>query len=529
MADNGRSAIPYRPMKNALWLAAILIPTFIQPAHAAEASVGVQLNARLCGLIDVAGLVENEMPVEPLYQMIDGRCRSVRPQGEGEYFASAACSGAKLRYKALSLKQFCAEAVDPERFGNGGDTEPGIWFQHPGLRLRIGLEPLKGHYLPYETRAVYKAVETARGLCKLEMRIYARRPGVSGLRPLLMLHGGSWQTHHAGMLGLQAQMAHYTDEGFVVFAPLYRLTGEAEGNPACNHASGEQIVEDAASALAWVRQHAADYGATPASRGVMVAGQSAGGQLAARLAIDHPQSVAAALLMYSPLDFSALLAGLQEANASHRAGEASLSAFIGQDAATAPVDLPVVQANSLPERALGVAGLPPIFLLHGDADTLVPVDQSARLCNALAGEVENGPAADIRIPEGRARRDIVCNEQDKSRLVVIGGADHALDYCLEVAGIPTNCPAGGVEARAAVRDALADARDWLKAVGGDYSKNDAASSTSGERDTPPDQARPKSGGGALFWLMPILAALRRATPDSRDSRAGCSPTLTRRA
>ncbi len=461
-------------------------------------SVGIQLNARVCGLIKPLGLLESRMPVETLYRLADGQCQAVTPDQAGDYHGGADCSGEPIRYRALSVDRFCSEVADPARFGNGDNTETGIWFQHPGMRLKIALESQKGHYLPFETRAVYKTVTTPRGQCKLEMRIYTRRPGVHGLRPLLMFHGGSWQTRQAGMLGLQAEVARYTDEGFVVFMPFYRLTGEAEANAACNGATGEQIVEDAESALSWVMAHAGDYGAAPSARGVLVAGQSAGGQLAARLAVDHPRSVAAALLMYAPVDFSALVTGLRNGGAAGRPGKAALSAFIGQDAATAPVDLPIVRDNSLPERILAMPDPPPLFLIHGDADRLVPVDQSVRLCNALAGDVENGPASDIGVAAGQARREIVCNDASDSRLVVIHGADHALDYCL---GAVVDCPA-----RDAIHETLKQARGWLKAVGGDYSGSSATSSTSGERQTPP--ADNSSGGGALLWLLPMLGIVR---------------------
>lgn len=96
---------------------------------------------------------------------------------------------------------------------------------------------------------------------------------VDNLRPaIVFLHGGCWR------FGSPSQFYHQSirlaqDHGFVCLNLDYRMTGEAP-YPVALH--------DAADGIAWLRQHASQFGIDPAR--VAVCGGSAGGHLASMLA-----------------------------------------------------------------------------------------------------------------------------------------------------------------------------------------------------------------------------------------------------
>lgn len=125
-------------------------------------------------------------------------------------------------------------------------------------------------------------VEIARGLAYVETPVEAEKqkldvyhPKDAQRRPVLFfLHGGSWRSGDRSqyfMLGNR-----FAQEGYVVVIPSYRLSPK--------HAWPAHI-EDAAAAFAWTTRHVGEYGGDPDR--ILVAGHSAGGHLAALLALDE--------------------------------------------------------------------------------------------------------------------------------------------------------------------------------------------------------------------------------------------------
>lgn len=101
------------------------------------------------------------------------------------------------------------------------------------------------------------------------------RPRAAGERRpvLLQVHGGGWMIgdnrHQAGPL-----MAYLAERGWVCFAINYRLAPRA---------TFPDPIVDVKRAIAWIRQHAAEYGADPDF--ICVTGGSAGGHLSALAAL----------------------------------------------------------------------------------------------------------------------------------------------------------------------------------------------------------------------------------------------------
>jgi acetyl esterase/lipase len=156
----------------------------------------------------------------------------------------------------------------------------------------------------------------------------------------------------------------FADEGgLTLFVLQYRLPGEG-------HRDARDVpLADAQRALRLIRRHAAEWGLDAAGVGVM--GFSAGGHVAASLATRHAERIYApqdeadaldarpayAVLVYPVIDMGS------------RAHPGSRRELLGD----AP-DPAAVRAYSLQERV--DASTPPVFLLHAQDDSTVPVENT---------------------------------------------------------------------------------------------------------------------------------------------------------
>lgn len=111
------------------------------------------------------------------------------------------------------------------------------------------------------------------------LRLDLFAPKRRGIYPaILMVHGGGWSS---GSKAMEAPMAsHLAREGFVCLPVEYRLTADAR-YPAA--------VYDLKNAVKWVREHAAQLGVDTTR--IAIAGNSAGGQLAALVSMTHGVSI----------------------------------------------------------------------------------------------------------------------------------------------------------------------------------------------------------------------------------------------
>ncbi|MBV6702032.1 alpha/beta hydrolase [Kitasatospora aureofaciens] len=191
----------------------------------------------------------------------------------------------------------------------------------------------------------------------VDVRVYWPQAEAGGLPVVVYYHGGGF---FMGNLDTQDNLARSiaAQVGAIVVSVDYRLAPE-HPYPAA--------VEDAFAALSWVGQHAAELGGDPAR--IAVAGDSAGGNLAAMVAIRARDTGGPALrfqLLWYPataLDLS-LPSETENADAPvlpRRAAELSMQWYLaGLDAkalGAAPVD------------AASLAGLPPAYIatVQGDA------------------------------------------------------------------------------------------------------------------------------------------------------------------
>jgi acetyl esterase/lipase len=223
-----------------------------------------------------------------------------------------------------------------------------------------------------EVRDVVYATAGAR---PLKLDIY--RPAERNEAAVLLAHGGGWSRGSKDMLADHCRAL--ASQGFVAMAQEYRLTGEAPF-PANIH--------DVKRAIRWAKSHAADLGFDPDK--LCLEGHSAGAHLVLLAAgtphderLDPPEGsggvsakVAAVAAVYPPTLFH-----LGEARPS---GSLPARVLPGADASAEAAALASPMTHVTPDY-------PPVMLLHGDADKVVPVSASRRFeeqVRAMGGKAE---------------------------------------------------------------------------------------------------------------------------------------------
>ena len=166
-------------------------------------------------------------------------------------------------------------------------------------------------------------------------------PAAGAKRPaVVLIHGGGWSGGTRKLLAPHARW--FAGKGLVAVNISYRLTA----------APGVRVadcVADAKSAVAWVRAHAADWGIDPAR--IAVAGESAGGHLAACTGLMAPQPARAnALILFNPV--------IDTASADGWRMDASYTAE---------------DRRALSPAHHVASGAPPTLVVHGEADKVTPI------------------------------------------------------------------------------------------------------------------------------------------------------------
>jgi len=226
------------------------------------------------------------------------------------------------------------------------------------------------------------------GYRPLELDLYL--PEATGPVPVIVhVHGGGWRRgsrrHPLPALG----PGFYDDlagQGFAVAAIDYRLSGEARF-PA--------PLEDVRAAVGWVGDHGTTYGLDPGR--VFLWGDSAGGHLALLAALTGAALTGApvhGVVAWFPVtDLAGLPSDVADAGGVPDPGPDSREALLlGAPAAAVP-DL----AREASPVAHASAAAPPVLLVHGDADDLVPPAQSVRLAGALR---EAGATVELELVPG---------------------------------------------------------------------------------------------------------------------------------
>ena len=520
LQDNLEGGIAMRRFVQAIALAVSSLLSFSATAQLPDIRDIIR-SELTCALIDS---VFADMPVAPLYSVTENGCEAVRPDSdEVDYFSDDSCSSL-VNFTPTDLVDHCALLLDSTGLGEGGGVVIGdnTWTLSPGSRFDLGALSLEDVQQPYMQSTIYRRIDTDVGECELEMRVYASHPAVENQKPLIAFHGGSWSARGFGFFGLELTIPHYVEQGFVVFAPFYRLVGDSDGSAACHNATIGDIVDDANAALEWVQREAGQFGA---SGNPVTFGQSAGAHLAASLAVYSADEISGAVLMYPPADFTDFALRAISGAYTNEQGLGILRRVmqLEEDADLSLIDLSAspVPENSFPQRIVEDGITPaPMFMIHGLEDDLVEARQAVRLCDALAGR-ELTPLDSPAVSITRLREVQSCTEASSLQLIRQG--QHALDVCLIDTLIPTDlCFSGSEDSRLEVADAISNASEFAIEVANRDTQATPLliSDDDGIVDGSDDVLADSSGGGALLSLPFLLwwFVVLRVNRSLRDTR-----------
>jgi len=258
----------------------------------------------------------------PLYVQEGSACMLADLYGidRVNYYSDSQCQQT-VAFRPSIPEQFCASWVSKKKkntLGNAAAWLPDLdqpndplpifpsqkWTSFISTKMDVGVVSIENNKQPFVKLVNYKTITDiprGNGSCALEMRIFKEDINAQGLRPMLAIHGGTWKGRGLSVFGLEASLSHFTQQGFVVFAPFYRLVGASDGNTECNSASWREVTQDVADALQWIKDYGAYFGIIPNSQ-VTLFGQSAGAHLATWLVTNYPNDIRKALLFYPPLD-----------------------------------------------------------------------------------------------------------------------------------------------------------------------------------------------------------------------------------
>ncbi|MFZ6002592.1 MAG: alpha/beta hydrolase [Actinomycetota bacterium] len=244
-------------------------------------------------------------------------------------------------------------------------------------RLHIAFPFLMGHRRGVKVRRNITFARVGGKTLRLDVTVpSAPAPGGAALRPALMqIHGGGWVIGDKREQGLPL-LGHMAAQGWVGFNVNYRLSPGV--------AFPDHLI-DLKRGLAWIREHAADFDVDPDF--ICVTGGSAGGHLAALMALTQNEShlqpgfehadtsLAAAVPFYGVYDFTPEGAFGADADMYRKFLEpVVMKAFLEEDPHKFRDASPVHHVH---------AGAPPFLVIHGDRDTLAPVEDARAFVERL--------------------------------------------------------------------------------------------------------------------------------------------------
>ncbi len=196
---------------------------------------------------------------------------------------------------------------------------------------------------------------------------------------IVFIHGGAWESGDKTFMPFQAP---FNSRGYAVACINYRLTRESP-YPA-------QIV-DCKIAISWLRSHAKVFGLDPDRIGVW--GISSGGHLAALLGTtsditnhewESPSNVSSGVQAVcdwaGPTD---LLTIAQQSGTNYM-----LSRAVKQFLGATPEEKPEIAREASPVNYVH-KGCPPFLIMHGERDTIIPIEQSKELASRLKANRDN--------------------------------------------------------------------------------------------------------------------------------------------
>lgn len=226
---------------------------------------------------------------------------------------------------------------------------------------------------------------------------------------LLEVPGGAWAIGWRRPQGYPL-MSHLADRGWICVAMNYRVSP--------THSWPDHIV-DVKRALAWIKENIADYGGDPDF--VAITGGSAGGHLAALAALtaddlqyqpgfpDADTSVMAAVPVYGRYDWYTVQGNGRREFIGYLERLVVKRQFTRfRDIYTAASPIRRVRAEA-----------PPFFILHGEHDSVIPVDEAREFVDEFR-KVAQGPVLYAELPGAQHGFDIMSSPRAHQSAEAVG-------------------------------------------------------------------------------------------------------------
>jgi acetyl esterase/lipase len=310
----------------------------------------------------IFGLAANELPFAAFFWMLLGPTALAFSEGDIDSPAAWATVGlavvtvpglAVIAHRAWGERDRIERAMT-EGLGDGwrasidADLAEGLRRKRPWARILF----VPVFRRRWDVRRVANLSYGDAGRRNL-LDVYHHRSRPKGAPVLIHMHGGHYS---GGRKNSQSLPLHYrlASRGWVTISANYRL------KPQVRHP--EHMI-DLKRVISWARTHAQEYGADPST--LFVAGSSAGGHMVSIAALTPDQPV------FQP--------GFEEADTSV-SGVIVLNGFLGAYWHQGPESSPMGHAR--PDA-------PPMLIVHGDLDPLVPAADIREVADGLRDASEN--------------------------------------------------------------------------------------------------------------------------------------------
>jgi acetyl esterase/lipase len=276
-----------------------------------------------------------------------------------------------------------------------------------------------------------------------KLDILNRRSVIPEKAPVLIyVHGGAWVIGDKREQGIPL-MHELVQRGWVCVSINYRLSPRA---------TWPAHIVDCKRAVAWVRTHIAEYGGDPGF--IAISGGSAGGHLSALLALtpgraewqpgfeEADTSVDACLPFYGVYDMAC------DADRMGTYGRGLLTLLERRVMKVAMADHPEVFESASPDRQVNEAA-PPMFVVHGTNDTLVPVAVARHFVDRLRA-VSRAPVGYAELPLAQHAFDVLASIRTcHTTLGAVRFLDRVRERSVVADQRPPSGPDAGAEGRAA--------------------------------------------------------------------------------
>ena len=247
-----------------------------------------------------------------------------------------------------------------------------------------------------------------------------KSPSAEPLPTIVWFHGGAWKI--GDRKSVERIAAEQLERGFALVSVSYSLSDKAQWPVQCHEAK---------AAIRYLRANSAQLGLDPDK--LIAAGMSAGAHMACVLGVsaDHKQlngqlgenleqstEVMGVLALYPPTDFLSVskdFDGLLD----YYSEDSPVTKLLGESISTAPQ-----KSNLASPLILFRNSCPPTFLLHGDADPIVPVNQSVMMHEKL---MEAGIDSQLMLIPGYTHGDYRFNRGEAAAKITAFLKDLAID------------------------------------------------------------------------------------------------------